>query len=249
MNLNINKVAEITFYFWIMKILATTLGETAGDMISMTLGAGYLTGLAITFSILFILLILQIKGNKFHPALYWAAIIGTTTVGTEISDFMDRSLNLGYMIGSIILFTSLISILGFWYYKEKSLKVYPITQKFSETMYWVAVLFSNSLGTAFGDYIVDGAKLSYLQGAMVTSGVIAIVLLLHYVSRINAIFLFWLAFIFTRPFGATFGDFLTKPLSHGGLDLGTINASIITAIIFIFVWFVAHKKEFFNGKN
>lgn len=238
-----NKVAEITIYFWLLKILATTLGETTGDMLSMTLDMGYTVSLLITGAILIGLLFTQILSEKFHSLLFWCCIIGTTTVGTEISDMMDRTLGLGYFYGSLLLATGLLATLAFWQFKEKSLKVYPVTQKSTEILFWVAVLFSNSLGTAFGDYLTDNLGLSYVQGAFVTSGVIAVVLLLHYTTRINQVLLFWVAFIFTRPFGATFGDLLTKPLSHGGLDLGTINASIVTVLTFGVVLFISRKTH------
>lgn len=236
-----NKIAEITIFFWILKICATTLGETTGDMLAHTLNMGYTVGLLVTGVILLVLLVMQIKANKFHSALFWAAIIGTTTVGTEISDFMDRTLSLGYMVGSLILVAGLISTLAFWYAREKSLHVYPIKRKFPEIMFWIAVLFSNSLGTAFGDYLTDNLELSYVQGALATSGVIGVVILLHYATKVNQVLLFWIAFVFTRPFGATFGDLLTKPVNDGGLDLGTIQASTVTVIIFAAVLFASRK--------
>lgn len=216
-----NKIVEISIYFWILKVLATTLGETTGDMFSMTLEIGYTVSLLITGAILLVLLVFQIRSEKFNSSLFWGAIIGTTTVGTEISDMMDRTLELGYFYGSIILVTGLFVTLIFWYSKEKSLSVYPINCREPEIMFWLAVLFSNSLGTAFGDYLTDSLELTYIQGALITSGVIGLVLLLHYATKINQVFLFWIAFVFTRPFGATFGDLLTKPLEHGGLNLGT----------------------------
>ena len=153
---------------------------------------------------------------------------------------MDRSLNLGYTIGSLILFFGLLLTLYLWFKKFKSLSVYPIYERNKELYYWIAILFSNSLGTAFGDYLSDVVRLSYLQGAFTTAGVIIIVVLLHYVTKINQIILFWIAFIFTRPFGATFGDFLTKPLSKGGLDLGTLNSSIISIILMIILLIISH---------
>ncbi|MCB1680487.1 MAG: hypothetical protein KDI65_00985 [Alphaproteobacteria bacterium] len=238
-----NKVAEISIYFWILKILATTLGETTGDMLSMTLDLGYVMSLGLTGAILLTLLVFQIRAHKFHSLLFWACIIGTTTVGTEISDMMDRTLDLGYMWGSLLLVTALLAALAFWHSKEKSLKVYPINRVGPESMFWLAVLISNSLGTAFGDYITDDLELSYLQGALVTSGVIGVVLLLHYATKINHVFLFWIAFIFTRPFGATFGDLLTKPLDHGGLDLGTMSASAVTVLVFAGVLFISRKTH------
>lgn len=238
-----NKIAEITVYFWILKILATTLGETTGDMLSMTLDMGYVVSLIFTGAILLALLVFQIRAEKFNSPLFWLAIIGTTTVGTEISDMMDRTLGLGYFFGSLVLVVGLLATLAFWHSREKSLKVYPINRRPVEIMFWIAVLFSNSLGTAFGDYLTDNMALSYIQGALVTSGVIGLVLVLHYATKINQVFLFWIAFIFTRPFGATFGDLLTKPLSHGGLDLGTINASVVTVVLFGIVLFISRETH------
>lgn len=233
----LNKVAEVTFAFWIMKILATTLGETAGDFLSMTLGLGYYTALAITFSLLAVILYLQVKAERHHPTLYWAAIIATTTAGTEISDFMDRSLHLGYAWGSLILVSGLLAVLAVWYYRDRDLSVYPIARKDAEITFWLAVLFSNSLGTAFGDFLVSDLGLHYLQGAMITAGIIGVVAALHYSHRMNDIVLFWIAFIFTRPFGATFGDFLTKPIASGGLNLPRGYASAITLVL---LWTVLH---------
>lgn len=234
-----SKVAEVTIFFWIMKILATTLGETAGDFISMTLGLGYYVGLAITFSILAVVLWAQITARAFHPLLFWTSIVATTTAGTEISDFMDRSLGLGYLSGSLILTTGLLLALAVWYFREGNLRVYPIVRRDAEFMFWVAVLFSNSLGTAFGDYLVDDAGLSFIQGALVTAGIIGIVAGLHYATRINNVVLFWVAFIFTRPFGATFGDFLTKPISAGGLNLPREYASLVTVGLLLAVLYAS----------
>jgi uncharacterized membrane-anchored protein len=230
-----SKVAEVTIFFWIMKVLATTLGETAGDFISMTLGLGYYVGLAITFAVLAGVLWAQIADKAYHPVLFWSAIIATTTAGTEISDFMDRSLGLGYFAGSVILTTGLIITLGVWYYRDRSLRVYP------EVMFWLAVLFSNSLGTAFGDYLVDNAGLSFIEGALVTAGIIFVVAALHYMTRINDVLLFWIAFIFTRPFGATFGDFLTKPIAAGGLNLPREYASMLTLGLLLTVLYVSMR--------
>ncbi|NVN94865.1 MAG: hypothetical protein HXX18_06235 [Bacteroidetes bacterium] len=241
----LNKVARITFLFWIIKIFATTIGETLGDMFSMTLGIGYLQSLIITFILFAISLLIQLKVSKFYTGLYWLVIIGTTTVGTEISDFMDRTLGLGYASGSLILFSSLMLVLFIWHRYEKGIKYYPITNVKVETLFWIAVLLSNSLGTAFGDFLSDNVGLSYLNGAMITAGIIVIVVVLHYFSKINHILLFWIAFIFTRPFGATFGDLLTKPIDKGGLDLGTIPSTLITAILMIIIVIYSSIKE--NG--
>ena len=236
-----NKVAEITLIFWLMKIVATTLGETLGDYLSMTLQLGYLTGIYITLFSFLILLSIQLATKRYIPVFYWLVIIATTTLGTEVSDFLDRSLNLGYTLGSIILFLGLILTLFLWYKKFKSLQVFPIIDKKKEIYYWIAILFSNSLGTAFGDYLTDVVGLSYLNGAIVTAGIILIIVLLHYLTKINTVILFWIAFIFTRPFGATFGDFLTKPISKGGLDLGTLNSSLISILLMTILLLISHK--------
>lgn len=233
----VNKIAEVTALFWLIKIVATTLGETFGDFIAQTLDLGYIVGLAITGAILILLLVFQIRSTRFHPALFWAAIIGTTTAGTEISDLMDRTLNVGYAGGSLILMVGLGITLLYWYRREGNLEVDPITRGRVETMFWIAVVFSNALGTAFGDFLVDVAGLGYFGAAMVCTAVIALVLILHYTRALNEIVLFWIAFIFTRPFGACFGDLLTKPVQKGGLDLGTLNASLVSvALISGLIW-------------
>jgi len=238
----LNKVAEITLIFWIMKIIATTLGETLGDFLSMTLNLGYLSGLLMTLVFFTAALVLQLVQKRYIPATYWLVIIATTTLGTEISDFIDRSLHLGYALGSTMLFTGLVVTLILWFRKYRDLGVYPIHRQNKELFFWTAVLFSNSLGTAFGDFLSDNLGLSYLYGAMVTAGIIVLVVLLHYLTKINQIFLFWIAFIFTRPFGATFGDFLTKPLAKGGLDLGTLAASLVSlGLITIFI-VMSHRR-------
>lgn len=238
-----NKIAEVTAAFWILKIIATTLGESAGDMISQTLNLGYVAGLGITGAALIVLLAAQIRASSFHPLLFWGAIVGTTTAGTEISDLMDRTLGLGYLWGSVILTAGLLVTLLVWYRRDGSLTVDPIVRKDAEITFWIAVLFSNSLGTAFGDFLVDNIGLGYLQGAAVCSAVIALVLVLHRTRAVNEIALFWIAFIFTRPFGATFGDLLTKPLSKGGLDLGTVNASLVCIGLMLAVIMVVHRNR------
>jgi uncharacterized membrane-anchored protein len=239
---NINKIAEITLLFWLMKIVATTLGETLGDFISMTLNLGYSTGIAITLVFFIVLLYIQLKTANYKPIAFWLVIIATTTLGTEISDFIDRSLNLGYTMGSLILLIGLLLTLFLWYKKYNNLTVSPIIENKKEIYFWIAVLFSNSLGTAFGDYLSDVIGFTYLQGALITATIIVFVVLLHYFTKLNEALLFWLAFVFTRPFGATFGDFLTKPITKGGLDLGTLQASIVSIIIMLFLIYYSHKK-------
>lgn len=239
----LNKVARVTVFFWIMKILATTLGEVFGDYFSFSLNLGYLISLGITSAILIVVFVIQMKQVSFHAPIYWMVIVGTTTVGTEVSDLMDRTLGLGYSWGSLILFSCLLLVLFLWHKNKNGIEVYPITDRSVETYYWVAILISNSLGTAFGDYLSDSLGLSYLTGAAITAGVIVVVVLMHYFTKINHILLFWIAFIFTRPFGATFGDFLTKPTGQGGLAFSRGIAALITAAILVAVMYFSIKRE------
>lgn len=240
---NFNKVAKITLLFWLMKITATTLGETLGDFISMTLDWGYTAGIGVTFLFFLVVLITQLSVKKYIPVIYWLVIVGTTTLGTEISDYIDRTLELGYAIGSFVLISCLLITLFLWYRKYKNLEVYPVTERTKEIYYWIAILFSNSLGTAFGDFLSDNMGLTYLYGAMITGVIILVVVLMHYYTKINHILLFWIAFIFTRPFGATFGDFLTKPFSKGGLDLGTLPSSLVSIAIMGILIFISHRQH------
>jgi len=239
----LNKVADVTLIFWLLKIVATTLGETFGDFLSMTLNLGYTVGIAITFVFFMIVLIAQLSSRKYIPVVYWLVIVGTTTLGTEISDYIDRTLHLGYTLGSILLVCCLIVTLYLWRRKYKSLEVYPLFEKQKEVFFWTAVLFSNSLGTAFGDFLGDYLGISYLQGALVTGGVIVFVVMLYYFTKINHVILFWIAFIFTRPFGATFGDFLTKPLEKGGLHLGTLKSSAVSMAFMALLLFFEYKRH------
>ncbi|MCB0661513.1 MAG: hypothetical protein KDC24_02140 [Saprospiraceae bacterium] len=244
----LNKVASITVFFWLLKVVATTLGETAGDFISMTLNLGYLAALGITAAFFVFALFLQLNAKKYHPWIFWLVIIATTTLGTEISDFIDRSLHVGYLGGSVMLILALGTILYAWYKKYGHLQVYPIFERKKEAYYWTAILVSNSLGTAFGDFLSDNLGLSFITGAIITASIIFIVVLLHYYSNLNQVILFWIAFIFTRPFGATFGDLLTKPLSKGGLDLGTLNATVVALFtMFMLLWLSQKSKKYDNS--
>lgn len=238
-----NKVAEITLLFWIMKIIATTLGETLGDFFSITMNFGYLTTLIAMFIFFLVTLIIQLSLKKYIPVFYWIVIIATTTLGTEISDFIDRSLHLGYALGSLLLFTCLAATLILWKRIFNNLNVFPIISVKKETYYWITILFSNSLGTAFGDFLSDDVGLSYLTGALITAAIIIIVILMHYFTKINHVVLFWIAFVFTRPFGAIFGDFLTKPLSAGGLNLGTLHASLISVFLMAIFILLSHSQQ------
>lgn len=237
----LNKVAKITLLFWLMKVVATTLGETLGDFISMTLNLGYASGILITLTGFLLVLGIQIRLKEYVPTVYWLVIVGTTTLGTEISDFLDRSLHMGYAWGSLLLVVLLGITLALWFVRYRSLEMYPITKRTKELYYWIAILFSNSLGTAFGDFLSDNIGLTYLQGALVTGVLILILISLHYVSKLNQIMLFWLAFILTRPFGATFGDLLTKPLAKGGLNLGTLPSTLVSVTLLALLIFISHK--------
>jgi len=226
-----NKVAQVTLYFWIMKICATTLGETGGDLLSMTLHVGYAMSTVILMSLFLISLIGQLMSRRFHPLLYWTVILTTSTAGTTMSDFMDRTLGLGYAKGALILVTCLIVVLGVWRLSEKSLSVSNIQTTKAELFYWMAILVSNTLGTASGDFLADNTGLGFLGGAALISAVIALIVIAYYYSRINRVMLFWIAFVLTRPFGATFGDLLTKPARIGGLGFGTIGSSLVLATL------------------
>lgn len=228
-----NKVAQVTLSFWIMKICATTLGETAGDLLSMTLDVGYAISSLILISLFLVSLIAQLMSRKFHPVLYWTVILTTSTAGTTMSDFMDRTLELGYAKGSLLLITCLCVVLATWRMSEKSLSVSNIRTRKAEVFYWVAILFSNTLGTALGDFLADDSGLGFLGGAALIGGLIALVAVLYYFTEISRVLLFWIAFVLTRPFGATFGDLLTKPREKGGLNFGTIGSSLVLASILV----------------
>jgi len=244
MHATANKVAKITLLFWMMKICATTLGETAGDLVSMTLHLGYGTSTFLLLTLFLISLFLQLKSKAFHPALYWSVILTTSTAGTTLSDYMDRSLGLGYANGSMILAAGLLLVLTVWYFKEKTLSVSHIQNRRVEIFYWIAILFSNTLGTALGDYLADDSGLGFLGGALIIGSVIAVTALLYRLTKINHILLFWIAFVLTRPFGATFGDLLTKPIDHGGLGFGTIGSSAILATcLMLLVIYVSYRPE------
>lgn len=239
-----NKVATVTLSFWIMKICATTLGETAGDLLSMTLKFGYEASSTIFLCLFFISLIMQLNSRKFNPALYWTVILTTSTAGTEISDFMDRTLGLGYTHGSLILITCLLTTLSIWYFNEKTISVDNIQTKKVEAFYWTAILFSNTLGTALGDFLALSSGLGFSGSAALIAGIIGLVVLAYYFTKIDRVILFWIAFILTRPFGATFGDFLTKPIRHGGLGFGTVGSSLFLVILLaIFVIYTNNKEK------
>jgi uncharacterized membrane-anchored protein len=228
-----NKVSQVTFAFWVMKISATTLGETGGDLLSMTLNLGYVISTVIFFGIFLITLVAQVGSKSYHPFLYWAVIISTTTAGTTMSDYLDRTAGLGYVKGSLVLATMLICILALWRFTLGSVSVNNIREPKVEIFYWITILFSNTLGTALGDFLADSSGLGYEGGALVIAGLLAIIVAAYLVTNVSRTLLFWLAFVLTRPLGATLGDLLTKTHQKGGLDLGTIGSSLVLACFLI----------------
>jgi uncharacterized membrane-anchored protein len=235
-----SKVPEVTLGFWVIKILATTLGETGGDTISMTwlqadvmVNTGYLLGSAIFLSALIVLVVIQIAAKKFHPFLYWSVIVASTTAGTTMADFATRSLDIGYTGGSLLLFACLIAVLGLWYWRLGSISVDTVNTPKAEAFYWAAITFSQTLGTALGDWIADTGTLGYQGAALVFAGALAVLATAYYWTDVSRVLLFWAAFILTRPLGATLGDFLDKPLDHGGLALSRPLASAVIAALMI----------------
>ena len=229
----LSKVPEVTLIFWIIKIAATTLGETGGDTITMTMNLGYLIGTAIFLFLLVVLVIWQIVADKFHPFLYWATIVASTTFGTTMADFADRSLGIGYTGGSTLLFVSLMAVLALWYWSERTISVDTVSTPKVEAFYWAAITFSQTLGTALGDWMADTSGLGYEGGALVFGAGLAILVAAYYWTNISRVTLFWAAFILTRPLGATVGDFLDKPVNHGGLHLSRPLASAVIAAFII----------------
>jgi uncharacterized membrane-anchored protein len=226
-----NRVPEIILLYWVIKIAATTLGETGADMVSMTFNLGYAKTIMIFLTLFAVLLAAKLMVKGYHPILYWAVFTASAIAGTGISDFIDRSLGWGYPTGSAVLVGLLIAVLGLWYAAERSISVERITTASAETYYWMAFLIANTLGTAAGDYLSDSLGLGFGESAAVITGVLVAICLAHYFTKLPGLLLFWLAFVLTRPFGATFGDLLTKPVSHGGLNLGTIGASLFFAVV------------------
>lgn len=228
----LSKVPELTLLFWIIKIAATTVGETGGDAVSMSMNLGYLVGTAIFAVIFLIAVLIQIKAPRFHPVIYWITIIATTTVGTTLADFADRSLGLGYPGGVTLLFTLLMSSLVIWRLVMGSVSVNTVDNPKTEMFYWLTIMFSQTLGTALGDWAADTAGLGYAGGAVLFTALIGAVVVLYYSTKISRTALFWAAFILTRPLGAVVGDFLDKPIAKGGLDLSRYSA---TAALLIFI--------------
>ena len=226
-----SKVPEVTLLFWIIKILATTLGETGGDAVSMSMNLGYLVGTAI-FAVLFVIAVwAQVSAKQFHPPLYWITIVATTTVGTTLADFADRSLGIGYAGGTTSLFLLLMASLLVWYRSMGTIAVSSISSHKAEMFYWITIMFSQTLGTALGDWTADTAGLGYGGGAIVFSVLLALVAALYFFTKISHTALFWAAFILTRPLGAVVGDFLDKPLDKGGLAMSRYTASAVLLVL------------------
>lgn len=228
-----SKLPEITLTFWILKILATTLGETGGDTVTMTLNWGYSAGTALFFCILAALVYAQIRAAAFQPFLYWATILASTTLGTAMADFATRSMGIGYGGGSALLSSLLLVSLIVWRWAEGTVSVTSVSTPRTELFYWATVTLSQTLGTALGDWMADDTGLGYLGGALVFSACLALILAAYYKTAISRVFLFWAAFILTRPLGATVGDFLDKPLEHGGLALSRPAASAILLVLIL----------------
>ena len=228
----LSKVPEITLLFWIIKIAATTLGETGGDAVSMSMGLGYLAATGI-FAVLFLgAVAAQIAAKRFNPLLYWTTIIATTTVGTTLADFADRSLGIGYAGGASILLVLLLGSLFVWYRTMGTIAVDSVSSPKAEIFYWTTIMFSQTLGTALGDWTADSAGMGYTGAAAVFSGMLALVVVAYYATSISRTALFWAAFVITRPLGAVVGDFLDKPASAGGLALSRYAAS---AVLLVFI--------------
>lgn len=246
----LSKVPEVTLLFWIVKIAATTLGETGGDSVTMTLlhadanahNGGYLIGTGIFFVAFMAAVLIQILIPRFNPWVYWFAIVASTTMGTAMADFFDRSLGIGYTGGSSILLLCVLTSLGVWRLALGSVDVRTVATPTAELFYWVTITFSQTLGTALGDWIADTGGLGYQGGALLFSAALAVLAVAYYSTNISRVVLFWAAFILTRPLGATVGDFLDKPMNHGGLDLSRpIASAVIAAVIFMCVLFFPQR--------
>lgn len=239
---NLSKVPAVTLMFWIIKIAATTLGETGGDAVSMSMHLGYLIGTFIFAAIFLVMVAAQIKADRFNPWLYWTTIIATTMVGTTLADFADRSLGIGYAGGASLLFALLLTSLAIWYRSLGSVSVDSIRSPRAEMFYWITIMFSQTLGTALGDWTADTAGLGYGGGAIVFSALLGLVVAAYFWTRLSKTLLFWAAFILTRPLGAVVGDFLDKPIHAGGLALSRYSASA-SLMLFIVVVILAFPQR------
>lgn len=240
----LRKIPEVTLAFWVMKICATTLGETAGDLFSMTLHVGYAVTSLVLLALFLLVLALQLRARRYIPALYWGVILATSTAGTTMSDFMDRTLGLGYLRGSLLLVALLLGTLALWRWSTGTLSVSDVASRKAELFYWTAILFSNTLGTALGDFLADSSGLGFAGGALLIAAALALIVVLHFRTRRHDVALFWAAFVLTRPFGATFGDLLTKSPAAGGVGFGTIGSSaVLLALLVGLVWWASVRQR------
>lgn len=238
----LSKVPAVTLMFWVVKILATTLGETGGDAVSMSMNLGYLVGTAIFAVIFLAAVIVQVKAKQFYPALYWTTIIATTTVGTTLADYATRSLGIGYAGGSLLLFVLLLSSLLIWYRAEGSIAVETVSSPRFEGFYWVTIMFSQTLGTALGDWTADSMGMGYDGAALLFGGLLALIAAAYYWTGISRTALFWAAFVLTRPLGAVVGDYLDKPITKGGLELSRYSASAALLLVIVFCLVVFRQR-------
>ena len=222
-----NKLPQVTLIFWIMKIAATTLGETAGDLLSMTLKIGYAVSSMVLIGLFLVTLVTQLCSKTYHPLLYWTVIASTSTAGTTMSDYIDRTLGLGYAKGALMLATILAAIFVYWRYSAHSFSIQNIRTFKGELLYWTAILFSNTLGTALGDFLADNSGLGFMGGALLVGGLLTLTVIVTYCTQVSKTLLFWIAFVLTRPFGATMGDVLTKSKEKGGFGFSTIGSSLV----------------------
>jgi uncharacterized membrane-anchored protein len=239
----VSKVPEVTLSFWLIKVLATTLGETGGDAVTMSMDLGYLMGTAIFAAIFVAAVVAQMSAKRFHPFLYWTVIVATTTVGTTLADFVDRSLGIGYLGGSSVLAVLLVASLAIWHRTTGTVSIASIDSKPAETFYGITIMFSQTLGTALGDWMADSTGLGYAGGALVFAAGLAVVTTVYFRTKVSRTVLFWTAFVLTRPLGATVGDFLDKPLDHGGLALSRYTASAsLAAVMVLLIVLVAQRS-------
>ena len=238
----VGKVPEVTLGFWLIKILATTLGETGGDAVTMSMNLGYLVGTGIFAAIFAAAVAAQLGAGRFHPFLYWFVIVATTTVGTTLADFVDRSLGIGYLGGSSLLAVLLVMSLLIWYRTLGTVSVASIRSKQAEGFYWVTIMFSQTLGIALGDWMADSTGLGYRGGALVFAAALAVIAALNRWTQLSRTALFWAAFVLTRPLGATVGDFLDKPIDHGGLALGRYAASAALATVMVLLILLSPQR-------
>ncbi|KAF0958974.1 hypothetical protein MLGJGCBP_07933 [Rhodococcus sp. T7] len=239
------KLPHITLTFWMLKIVATTFGETGGDLLAQTLEVGYLVSTLVFFAMFLVAVVVQLRARKFHPAIYWTVIALTSTAGTTLSDLMNRTGGIGYTKGAILLTSCLAVVFVVWWRSGQTLDVENVASFKGEVLYWIAILFSNSLGTSSGDFLADDLGIGFRDSAVVLSAVMLLLLAAHYFTRINAMLLFWIAFVLTRPLGATAGDSLSKPIEKGGLNWGTMwtSAALLAAMVGLIIYQAIHLRH------